>query len=100
METVVPAGIGSRFGGLKQLAPVGKNGEPIIEFSLYDAINAGFKTVVFIIKKEIEQEFRQLIGDKVKKKIKVHYVFQSLEPLPEGFSVPEAAPGIEKRNGP
>ena len=86
---IMAAGIGSRFGGLKQLAPVGKNGEPIIEFSLYDAINAGFETVVFIIKKEIEQEFRQLIGDKVKRKIKVHYVFQSLDQLPEGFPVPE-----------
>lgn len=86
---IMAAGIGSRFGGLKQLAPVGKNREPIIEFSLYDAIDAGFETVIFIIKKEIEQEFRQLIGDKVKEKIKVHYVFQSLEPLPSGFSVPE-----------
>ena len=86
---IMAAGIGSRFGGLKQLAPVGKNREPIIEFSLYDAIDAGFETVIFIIKKEIEQEFRQLIGDKVKEKIKVHYVFQSLEPLPAGFSVPE-----------
>ena len=83
------AGIGSRFGGLKQLAPVGKGGEPIIHFSLYDAIEAGFQKVVFIIKDEIDQQFRQLIGDKVKDRIKVEYIYQALDKLPAGYAIPE-----------
>ncbi len=86
---IMAAGIGSRFGGLKQLAPVGISGEPIIHFSLYDAIDAGFQKVVFIIKKELESEFRTLIGDKVKDRIEVHYAFQSLDKLPAGYAIPE-----------
>jgi len=86
---IMAAGIGSRFGGLKQLAPVGKNGEPIIEFSLYDAIEAGFEKAVFIIKKEIDEEFKRLIGNKVSDKIKTEYIYQEKELLPEGYSVPE-----------
>lgn len=86
---IMAAGIGSRFGGLKQLAPVGKNGEPIIHFSLYDAIEAGFQKVVFIIKDEIDQQFRELIGDKVKDRIQVEYIYQSLDKLPAGFTIPE-----------
>lgn len=86
---IMAAGIGSRFGGLKQLAPVGINGEPIIEFSLYDAINAGFEKVIFIIKKEIDQDFKELIGNKIKDSISVEYVYQSLEQLPSGYSVPD-----------
>lgn len=86
---IMAAGIGSRFGGLKQLAPVGKNGEPIIEFSLYDAINAGFEKVVFIIKNEIDAEFRKLIGNKAESKILTEYVHQELDRLPEGYSVPK-----------
>ncbi|MGI6727109.1 MAG: sugar phosphate nucleotidyltransferase [Anaerovoracaceae bacterium] len=86
---IMAAGIGSRFGGLKQLAPVGKNGEPIIEFSLYDAIEAGFEKVIFIIKKDIDREFRELIGDKVKDRIDVEYVYQTLDQLPSGYSIPE-----------
>jgi dTDP-glucose pyrophosphorylase len=83
------AGIGSRFGGLKQLAPVGKNGEPIIKFSLYDAMEAGFKKVVFIIKKEIDADFRTLIGDPVSRHMEIEYVYQELDKLPPGFAIPE-----------
>jgi hypothetical protein len=86
---IMAAGIGSRFGGLKQLAPVGKSGEPIIEFSLYDAIEAGFQKVVFIIKQEIETDFHNLIGHKVKDHIQTAYVYQSMNQLPAGYSVPE-----------
>lgn len=86
---IMAAGIGSRFGGLKQMAPVGKQGEPIIEFSIHDAIEAGFEKVIFIIKKEIEDEFRSLIGDKVKDFIEVEYAFQELHMLPKGYEVPE-----------
>lgn len=86
---VMAAGIGSRFGGLKQMAPVGKSGEPIIEFSLYDAISAGFRKVVFIIKPELEEDFRRLIGGKVKDKIQVEYAFQGIDKLPPGFMAPD-----------
>lgn len=86
---IMAAGIGSRFGGLKQLAPVGKNGEPIIKFSLYDAMEAGFKKVVFIIKKEIDADFRTLIGDPVSRHMEVKYVYQELDKLPPGYTVPE-----------
>jgi dTDP-glucose pyrophosphorylase len=86
---IMAAGIGSRFGGLKQLAPVGKNGEPIIKFSLFDAMEAGFKKVVFIIKKEIDADFRALIGDPVSRHMEVKYVYQELDKLPPGYTVPE-----------
>lgn len=85
---IMAAGIGSRFGGLKQLAPVGKFGESIIDFSLYDALEAGFGRVVFIIKEEINQEFRERIGSKVKGKMQVDYAYQSLDNLPLGYSAP------------
>jgi dTDP-glucose pyrophosphorylase len=86
---IMAAGIGSRFGGLKQLAPVGKNGEPIIKFSLYDAMEAGFKKVVFIIKKEIDADFRTLIGDPVSRHMEIEYAYQELDKLPPGFAIPE-----------
>jgi hypothetical protein len=86
---IMAAGIGSRFGGLKQLAPVGKNGEPILKFSLYDAMEAGFKKVVFIIKKEIDADFRALIGGSVSHRMNVEYVYQELDKLPPGYAVPE-----------
>lgn len=86
---IMAAGIGSRFGGLKQLAPVGAHGEPIIAFSLYDAIEAGFRHVVFIIKEEIEADFRALVGDKLPSHVRASYVRQSLDALPDGFSPPE-----------
>lgn len=86
---ILAAGMGSRFGGLKQLTPVGPNGQMIIDYSIYDAIQAGFGKVVFIIKHAIEKEFRELIGDRVAQKIPVEYVFQELDKLPEGYTVPE-----------
>ena len=86
---VMAAGMGSRYKGLKQIDPVGKNGEIIIDFSLYDAWKAGFRKVVFIIKEELEDSFRQVIGDKVSKFMEVEYAFQSIDDLPEGYSIPE-----------
>ncbi len=86
---ILAAGMGSRYGGLKQIDPVGPNNSIIIDYSIYDAIKAGFNKVVFIIKKENEALFKEVIGDKVSEHIKVEYVFQSLDKLPEGFSVPE-----------
>ncbi|MEG1996412.1 MAG: sugar phosphate nucleotidyltransferase [Oscillospiraceae bacterium] len=75
---VMAAGMGSRFGGLKQMEPVGRGGEVIIDFSVYDAIKAGFNKVVFIIKKENEEEFKCAVGNRISKKIKTEYVFQSI----------------------
>lgn len=87
---IMAAGIGSRFGkGIKQLAPVGPNGEIIMDYSIHDALEAGFNKVVFIIRKDIEEEFREVIGNRIEKITEVEYAFQSLEDLPEGFSVPE-----------
>ncbi|MDO4340816.1 MAG: sugar phosphate nucleotidyltransferase [Eubacteriales bacterium] len=87
---IMAAGIGSRFGkGIKQLAPVGPNGEIIMEYSIYDALEAGFNKVVFIIRKDIEEEFREIIGNKIEKVTEVAYAFQALEDLPEGFQKPE-----------
>ena len=86
---ILAAGMGSRYGGLKQIDPVGPDNSIIIDYSIYDALKSGFNKVVFIIKKENEQLFREVIGDKVSKHIKVEYVFQSLDKLPEGFTVPE-----------
>jgi dTDP-glucose pyrophosphorylase len=86
---VMAAGMGSRYKGLKQIDPVGKSGEIIIDFSLYDAWKAGFRKVVFIIKEELEDSFRQVIGNKVSKFMEVEYAFQRLDDLPEGYSVPE-----------
>lgn len=83
------AGMGSRYGGLKQIDPVGPNGEIIMEYSIYDAIKAGFSKVVFIIKKEIEETFREVIGKKIEGLIEVEYVYQNLDDVPAGFSVPE-----------
>lgn len=86
---VMAAGMGSRFGGLKQIAPIGPNGEIIIDFSAYDAKEAGFSKVVFIIKKAIEHDFREAAGKRIEKMTDVEYVFQELDKLPAGFSVPE-----------
>jgi len=83
------AGMGSRYGGLKQIDPVSKQGEIIIDFSLYDALNAGFEEVVFIIKKEIETDVRARIDGGAGKHMKITYVFQELSDLPAGYSVPE-----------
>lgn len=86
---VMAAGMGSRFGGLKQITPVDEKGHIIIDFSLYDAWQAGFRKVVFIIKKEFEQIFREQIGNRMEQWFQIAYVFQELDVLPEGISVPE-----------
>ena len=88
---IMAAGIGSRFGGgIKQLEPVGPNGEIIMDYSIHDALEAGFNKVVFIIRKDIEEEFRTVIGNRIEKITEVEYAFQALEDLPEGFEKPEA----------
>ncbi len=86
---VMAAGMGSRFGGLKQMEPVGPNGEFIIDYSVYDAIRAGFNKVVFIIRKDFYDDFRETIGKRVEDKINVEYVFQELNDLPLGYECPE-----------
>ncbi|HAF30388.1 MAG TPA: nucleotidyltransferase [Bacteroidales bacterium] len=86
---VLAAGMGSRYGGLKQLDQVGPGGETIIDYSVYDAIEAGFNKIVFIIRKDIEKEMKELLFDKYSKKIKIEYVFQELDKIPEGIKLPE-----------
>ena len=86
---VMAAGMGSRYGGLKQIDPVDEHGNIIIHYSLFDAYRAGFRTVVFVIKPELEQTFREVIGPKVPEKMEVRYVYQVITDLPEGFTVPE-----------
>ena len=85
---VMAAGVGSRYGGLKQIDPVGPHGEIVIDYSIYDALRAGFGKVVFIIRKSIETDFREAIGNRLAKQADVHYAFQELTTLPPGFSVP------------
>lgn len=85
---IMAAGMGSRYGGMKQMDPVDHNGNLIIDFSIYDAIEAGFEKVIFIIKKSIEKDFKECIGDRVSKKIQVEYIYQDIENIPEGFQVP------------
>jgi len=85
---VLAAGMGSRYGGLKQIDPVGPHGETIIDYSIYDALRAGFSNVVFVIRRDIESAFRESIGGKFEDKIAVDYVFQELDSLPAGFKVP------------
>ena len=85
---IMAAGMGSRYGGLKQLDSVGPNGETIIDYSVYDAIRAGFNKVVFVIRKEFYKEFRSLITDKYSGEIQVEFAFQELENLPNGFFCP------------
>lgn len=86
---ILAAGMGSRYGGLKQIDPIDKHGNKIIDFSIYDAIRAGFKKVIFIIKRENEEDFRTCIGDTVSKYIDVEYVFQDINNVPENFVIPE-----------
>ncbi len=87
---IMAAGLGSRFGkGIKQLAPVGPNGEIIMDYSIHDALEAGFNKIVFIIRKDLEEDFRRIIGDRIEKITEVAYVFQSVDDLPEGFEKPE-----------
>lgn len=93
---VLAAGMGSRYGGLKQIDPIGPNGEIILEMSVYDAIQAGFDKVVFIIKKAIEKDFKEAIGNKLSQQVHCEYVYQDFDCVPNGFQVPE---GREKPLG-
>lgn len=86
---IMAAGMGSRYGGLKQIDPVDEQGDILMDFSIYDARRAGFQKVVFIIKRENEQAFRQAIGERIGRYMEVSYVFQDLNTLPKGFEVPE-----------
>ena len=86
---IMAAGMGSRYGGLKQLDPVGPSGETIIDYSVYDAIRSGFNKIVFIIRKDFEKEFRSQITDKYQDRIKVEFAFQDLNDLPQGFTCPD-----------
>ena len=85
---ILAAGMGSRYGGLKQLDPMTKNGEFILDFSVFDAKRAGFDKVVFIIKEEMEELFRETVGNRISKQIEVAYAYQRLDALPEGYTVP------------
>ena len=86
---VLAAGIGSRYGGqLKQMDAFGPHGEALLEYSIFDAIRAGFTKVIFVIRKDFEAAFKSLIGDKFRGKIEVLYAFQELSDLPEGFNLP------------
>ncbi|MEE0897915.1 MAG: sugar phosphate nucleotidyltransferase [Acutalibacteraceae bacterium] len=86
---VMAAGMGSRFGGLKQIEPIGPKGEAILDFSVYDAVKAGFTKVVFVIKHAIEKDFKEIVGSRIERKVKVEYVFQEIDKLPEGYTCPE-----------
>ncbi len=86
---IMAAGMGSRYGGLKQMDPIGANGEVILDYSVYDAIEAGFDKVIFVIKHAIEDDFKALMQGKYEDRIKVEYAFQNIENIPEGFTVPE-----------
>lgn len=85
---IMAAGMGSRYGGLKQIDPVDKEGDLIIDFSIYDALEAGFEKVVFVIKEAIEEDFKMHIGNRMSKHVQVEYVYQEVEKLPLGFEVP------------
>jgi UTP-glucose-1-phosphate uridylyltransferase len=85
---IMAAGMGSRYGGLKQIEPVGPSGEAIIDYSIYDALRAGFGKLVFILRKQIEQPFRETVGARFERRIPVEYVFQELDKIPAPFTVP------------
>lgn len=86
---VMAAGMGSRYGGLKQIDPIDSQGNLIIDFSIYDALKAGFEKIVFVIKHEIEKDFKKSIGDRMSKLAEVEYVYQELDKLPAGYEIPE-----------
>ena len=90
---VMAAGMGSRYGGLKQMDPIGPNGEFILDYTIFDAVKAGFRKVVFVIKEENLEAFQETVGDRIARRedlpIEVGYAFQDLADMPEGFSVPE-----------
>lgn len=83
---VLAAGMGSRYGGLKQLEPVGPNGETLLDYSVYDAIQSGFHHIVFIIRRDIEEAFRETVGNRYRDNLEINYAFQELDDLPPGFS--------------
>lgn len=83
---VMAAGMGSRFGGLKQIEPIGKNGEILLDYSVYDAVAAGFNKVVFVIKHAIEEEFKAVVGKRIEKMVKTEYVFQGPTLCPKALS--------------
>jgi UTP-glucose-1-phosphate uridylyltransferase len=85
---VMAAGMGSRFGGLKQIEPIGPNGEVILDFSVFDAVKAGFNKVVFVIRRDIEEDFKNITKQRIEKIVDCEYVFQDMDELPEGFSAP------------
>ena len=86
---VMAAGMGSRYGGLKQIDPVGPHGQSILDYSVYDAKQAGFETVVFVIKKDMEEAFREKVGNRIAREMHVLYAFQEMDDLPDGYQVPE-----------
>ena len=86
---IMAAGMGSRYGGCKQMDPVGGHDQVILDYSIYDARRAGFETVIFVIKDEIEADFKERIGSRVERHMDVHYAFQRMDDLPEGYSIPE-----------
>ena len=86
---IMAAGMGSRYGGLKQMDPVGPDGETILDYSVFDARRAGFKRVIFLIKHAIEEDFKRLVGDRISRHMEVSYAFQELDALPEGYRAPE-----------
>ncbi len=85
---VLAAGMGSRYGGLKQMDAVGGHGQSIMDYSIYDARRAGFETVIFVIKKELEADFRQIVGSRISRGMNVRYAFQALDDIPAGYTVP------------
>lgn len=85
---IMAAGLGSRFGGLKQITPVGPSGEFILDYSIYDAIKAGFNKIIFVIKREMLEDFEETIGKRIKDKVDIEYVFQDINDIPENFSLP------------
>ena len=86
---VMAAGMGSRFGGLKQIEPIGPSGEVLLDFSVYDAVKAGFTKVVFVIKHAIEKDFKEMVGKRIANRVKVEYVFQETDKLPDGYTCPK-----------
>ncbi len=86
---VMAAGMGSRYGGLKQIDPIGKNGEVIIDYSIYDAVKSGFENITFVIKKEIEEDFKSTVGKRLSSIANISYVYQDIANLPKGFAVPD-----------
>ncbi len=86
---VLAAGMGSRYGGLKQVDPVGPHGEFILDYSVYDALRAGFRKIVFVVRREMEAAFQQTIARRLPREIEIVYAYQELDLLPQGFSVPE-----------